>query len=362
MVVEVRGMSIINKMLQDLDHRQALGNGAEAAVVRPPSAAKPPHREWFWRTLAVLMLLSVVWVVWVSIQLLPRQIVTELALRAAEEARNRPPAVPETAPAAAPVEKAPEEKAQAQPAAPLAAPIPDTLKLALHLEAPVREARAEPAKPKPLKAQAQPNGAEGQKSSVDKRERTRSRSDIAETHFRQAAMLLNQARVSEAEGQLVAALQADAGHVAARQTYVALLLEQQRIEPARRQLQEALAIKPKQPTFALALARIHVESRDYAAALEVMEKAGQDKKNADIEMLRGVVLQRQGRYAGAVEAYQNAMRVGAQTGTTWLGLAISLEGLGRRPEAAEAYRRAIAAGQLTAEAREYAETRKRALE
>ncbi len=78
--------------------------------------------------------------------------------------------------------------------------------------------------------------------------------------------------------------------------------------------------------------------------------------------MRGAVLQRLGKHAEAVEAYQNAIRIGPQPGTTWVGLAISLETLGRRPEAAQAYRRALDAGSLAAEAREYAESRARALE
>ena len=326
-------MSLINKMLQDLDQRQALAATPEATVFRP-TLARPRPREWFWRTLAVLMLLSVAWVIWVAFQLQPRPIATDLALRVADEARRRPPAVAETRP---PLEPAPE------------------------LGTPLREAqpqnRVQAPKPKPA-----PAVDKAATPSVDKRERARSKSDIAEAHFRQAAVLLNHARVSEAEDQLVAALHADATHVAARQAYVSLLLEQQRFEAARRQLQEALAMNSGQPTFALALARIHVESRDYPSALDVMEKAGSAKKNADFQLLRGVVLQRQARYAEAVEAYQNAIRGAPQPGTTWLGLAISLEGSGRRAEAAEAYRRALGAGQLTAEAREYAETRTRALE
>lgn len=360
-------MSLINKMLQDLDRRQALGAGSDAAVMRPPSA-RPQRREWFWRTLAVLMTLSVAWVIWVAIQLLPRQIATELALRLADEARNRPQPV---AQAAAPVEKpAPAQPVEAAPALP-PAPIPETLKLALQLETPVRQETLKPkaavAAPRPqAAAKAQQPAARAQQpaadGSVDKRDRTRSRSEIAEGYFRQAAVLLNHARVSEAEDHLVAALQTDAGHVAARQAYVALLLEQQRIEVARRQLQEALAINPGQATFALALARIYVEQRDYQPALEVMEKVGSARKNADFQVLRAVVLQRVGRYAEAVDAYQNAIRGGPQPGATWLGLGISLEGLGRRAEAAQAYRRALGAGQLTAEAREYAETRTRALE
>jgi MSHA biogenesis protein MshN len=336
-------MSLINQMLQDLDQRQALAPGLESAVVRP--RGKPRSREWFWRTLAVLMLLSVAWVFWVAFQLMPRAVATDLALRAAERARQRAPA-----PVEQPAVQAPSE----------------SLKLAVEIQTPVREsppkARPEAARPKPPAAEKPAPAAEKPTGSVDKRDRARSKSDVAEAHFRQAAVLLNQARLSEAEDQLIAALRADDAHVAARQAYVALLLEQQRIEVARRQLLEALAINPGQPAFTLALARIHVESRDYAAALNVMEQAGSSNKTADFQLLRGVILQRQARYGEAVEAYQNAIRGAPQPGATWLGLAISLERSGRRAEAAEAYRQALVAGQLSAEAREYAESRGRALQ
>ena len=151
-------------------------------------------------------------------------------------------------------------------------------------------------------------------------------------------------------------------HVSARQAYVALLLEQQRVEVAHRLLLEALTINPAQATFALALARIHTAQRDYVAALDVMDRAGSVARNADFQALRGAVLQRLARHDEAVEAYQNAIRSGTQPATTWVGFGISLEALGRKPEAAQAYRRALAAGPIAPEAREYAESRARALE
>jgi MSHA biogenesis protein MshN len=46
-----------------------------------------------------------------------------------------------------------------------------------------------------------------------------------------------------------------------------------------------------------------------------------------------------------------------QTGTSWVGLGISLEALGRRPEAAEAFRRGIATGGLSPDVRAYVEQR-----
>ncbi len=359
-------MSVINKMLQDLDRRQALGATAETTTVRA-STSKPGGHEWFWRVVAVLLTIALGWMGWVAVQILPpKPLATELAFQAAAEAQSRAAAKP-----AAPAPAAPAPPPVAQDVKPAAQPAAEPLRLALQLETPVREVeapkpepeavRAEPAKPTATpKPAATPKPVA--KASVDKRDRGRSAADSAESHFRRAALLLNHGRVSEAEDQLIAALQADASHAPARQAYVALLLEQQRIDVARRLLQEALAINPEQATFALALARIHAEQRDYLAALEVMDRAGSVTRNADFQALRGAVLQRLARHGEAIEAYQNAIRGGAQPATTWVGYGISLEASGRRAEAAQAYRRALAAGPLAPEAREYAESRARALE
>ena len=84
-------MSVINKMLQDLDRRHALGSGAESRAVQP-AGENPRHREWFWRVVTVLLLAGVGWVAWIAYQILPRPLVTDLAFRAAEEARARPQA------------------------------------------------------------------------------------------------------------------------------------------------------------------------------------------------------------------------------------------------------------------------------
>lgn len=372
-------MSVINKMLQDLDRRQALGSVAETPVVRP-SVAKAGGREWFWRVLVVLLTATLAWMGWVAIQLLPRKpLATDLAFLAANEAQARPAAKPAPAsqakPAAPTVEPAPPAAAVAvaapapEPAVAPVAPLTDSLRLALQLETPVQE-KAQPlpkpaaAKPAPVAA-AKPRSAlapPAGKTSVDKRERTRSSADDAEAHFRRAALLLGHGRVSEAEEQLIAALAVDPSHSRARQAYVALLLEQQRVEPARHLLQDALTVNPEQPTFAFALARIHVESRDYTAALDVLDRAGPGARGPEFQALRGAVLQRLGRHGDALEAYESALRTGTPPANTWIGFGISLEALGRRSEAAQAFRRALAAGPIAPEAREYAEGRARALQ
>ena len=370
-------MSLINRMLQDLDRRQALDT-ADAGVVRA-SAAKPASREWFWRVLVVLLTIALAWMGWVAIQLLPRKpLATDLAFLAASEASVRTPVKPPAPPIvemAAPVQEsapiaaaapalAPERPAPAVPAMPST----DALRMATELQTPIIERPTQPAKPlaaapaKP-KATATAPAKPAATANVDKRDRTRSANDNAETLFRRAALLLNNGRVSEAEEQLLAALQADPRHAAARQAYVSLLLEQRRVAAARRVLQDALVLEPAQPTFALALARIHAAERDYTAALAVIDRAAPiGEGSADLQAFRGAMLQRLGRHEEALVAYQNAVREGTPPATAWIGYAISLEAVGKRSEAAQAYRRALTVGPIAAEAREYAESRARALE
>jgi len=360
-LVVARGVSLINKMLQDLDRRQALGAGADAGVARP-AAANPQHREWFWRTVTLLLIVGVAWVLWTVYQLLPRPLVTPLAFFAAEEARSRPappaikieiPVKPPPVVVAAPVTTEP-PRAATPPAA-------EPLKLAQEIETPVRAPA--PAAKAPREPRAKPvAAAPATKPSVDKRDHARTPNDTAETHFRRAALFLNHGRVAEAEDQLTAALKADPSHAAARQAYVALLLERQRVDAARRVLEDGLAIDPGQPAFALTLARIHTAQRDYRAAIEVLDRAGTHEQNPEFQAMRGAVLQRLARDPEAIEAFQAAIRGGAQPAATWVNLAISLETVGRKAEAVAAYRKALTAGPLAAEAREYAQARARALE
>ena len=362
-------MSVINRMLQDLDRRQAL-DGGDAKALRV-SAPKPSSREWFWRALVVLLTAALAWMGWVAVQLLPRKpLATELAYHAASEARARSEAKSEPTPIAQSTVPAPVPAASVPEGAPAAgvppatsvtpaSPPNESLRLATELKAPLAE-REPPAPPKAVPAPRQTKEKQA-KTGVDKRTAT-TRSSPADAHFRRATLLLKDARVGEAEDQFLAALQAEPRHSAARQAYVSLLLEQQRISTARGLLQDTLAADPAQAWFALALARIHAMGRDYAGALAVLDRAASVGQGAEFQAYRGTMLQRLGRHEEALEAFQGAVRDGAAPPTAWIGYAMSLEALGRRPEAAQAYRRALSVGPIAAEAREYAESRARALE
>jgi MSHA biogenesis protein MshN len=395
-------VSVINKMLLELDRRNATAGTDAEQPPRQVKAVATGHggHEWFWRIVACLMLAALGWVGWVAFQLQPGPaIATDQAFQAAEQAKKgrispvqpltnvtgpvlQSPAAPAAnsqesaaAPSIAPPGGAASSESKAPPPEKRERETPETLRLAQSIQTPIAEPRAAqppktdevpapamPTKAEPAKPAAPAGKAAASKSSVDKRDRAKPASQLADAQFRRAALLLNQGRVSEAEEQLVGALQADPAHVPARQAYVALLLEQQRTDVARRVLSEALAVNPSHPTFALALARILAEQRDYAGALDVMDRAGSVANNADFLALRGAVLQRMNKHPEAIEAYQASVRGAAQPGTTWVGYAISLEALGRKAEAANAYRRSLGAGGLAREVREYAEARIRALE
>ena len=138
-------MSLINKMLQELDKRHASPAKGEPAAVASGAALAQHLRpvrsvrqlsELFWWTLAAAMLVAVVWVAWLMWQLMPRPLVTELALQSPQ----RPPGVAATA--ALPASAPPSVPPQSLPNAATGPAIPDMLRLATELTTPIRGRQA----------------------------------------------------------------------------------------------------------------------------------------------------------------------------------------------------------------------------
>lgn len=400
-------MSIINKMLQDLDSRQGM-SGSEAmpaiAQVRSVGTARG-QGEWFWRVIAALMIVSLGWVAWIAWQLQPREpIATALAFKAAEGAKRTSiapaqavaltPAPSQPSPVAAPPAVAPPAAppvATPPVVAPVAASAAETQKPVASAVELVRRRVAAQAPPpeqpahKAMSASAVPAKTESRTggparldldvpparilaapaavaSRVQKQDRTRSAEERAESEFRRGAGLLNQGRVSEAEEAFAAALAISPSHGSARQALIALYLEQRRIDDAQKLLQEGLAANPANAQFALVLARIHAGRREYPRALEILNAARANAhSNPEFDALLGNVMQGQGRHAEAADAFRAALRASPGNGPAWAGLGISLEAQGRRPEAIEAFQRAIASAPAGSELAGFAEQRLRAL-
>jgi MSHA biogenesis protein MshN len=143
---------------------------------------------------------------------------------------------------------------------------------------------------------------------------------------------------------------------------VALQLEHRRIDEARLLLQEGLALNPANLQFALVLARVHTERREFTAALDVLNGVRvRAQANAEFQALLGSVLQRLGRHPEAAEAFRAAARGAPDSGPVWAGLGISLEAQGQRAEAVEAFKRVLALAPAGSDLNNLAEQRLRAL-
>jgi MSHA biogenesis protein MshN len=185
----------------------------------------------------------------------------------------------------------------------------------------------------------------------------------AEREYAQGVALLRTGRGSAAERHFAAALATDPAHENARQALVALQIDRGDIAAARALLEQGLAQNPQQTRFAIVLARIYVEQGDYTTALGTLDTASDGSgAGAELHALRGAVLRQLGRPRDAADAYRKSLIAAPGVGTSWIGLALSLEALGNGPEAAEAFRRAVATATLTADLRVQAEARARALE
>ncbi|TSA15960.1 MAG: tetratricopeptide repeat protein [Betaproteobacteria bacterium] len=380
-------MSLINKMLQDLDKRHAGDGGGKTLTkqLRPVAAGRRDWKRIAWEVGGGLVLL-LGWAGWVYFQVSPRSVVTALAFQSKGPrplGSGGPHALaPPPVPLAAPVVAAPVQAAVAPPAAAATAPTSvaaasesvttDGLKLATEIGTPFAEKKP-PAKGRPESKRAaasadtpapanraakQENSAHAASSaaaskapgpsSIDKQVRLQSAAERAESEFRKATGLLNQGRVAEAIDGYKLTLQQDAGHAAARQALVGLLLENRRIDEAQQFLQEGLRLHPDRSAYAMLLARIQVERGDLQGAHDLLSKhAGTAANDADYHAFDAALLQRLGRHKEAVTAYQAALAVAPRAGLWWMGMAISMQSDGRAAEALDAFQRARSVGGLS---------------
>lgn len=350
-------MSLINKMLQDLDAR----GGAAGAAHEPELKAVPqmePGRRPLVLAGAVLAALLVAaagwygWHVWQarSVAQSGTQPATPIAPAAvtppapapvpiAASPSAPPPESPVPASAIAPPEPAVASsptRASAKPQAePLASPLAE--------EAVDATTSAAPRARKPVTAAAATRVATATSTVTDLTPK-----QVAENTYRRALASLQEGRVTSALADLDKAVEIDPRNDAARQTYVSLLLENKRTDDAMRQLRLALGIDPGQPGLAMVLARLQLEKGGPAlqTLLTTLPYAG---NSAEYHGFLAGVLQREHRNDEAAQHYRDALSLSPNNGVWWMGLGISLQAGQHLPEAREAYTRARAAAGLTPE-------------
>jgi MSHA biogenesis protein MshN len=196
------------------------------------------------------------------------------------------------------------------------------------------------------------------KGSVEKEDRPITPQEQAEARYREGAQFMSQGRVDDARTALTAALSKNLAHHQARELLVALAVQNGRLRDAQELLTQGLKVAPTRLSFALLLARVHLEQGADAQAIATLEGARMSGGgNADYLSFLATLYQRNGRHADAVAAYRETISIRPQDARAWLGLGISLEAVHDSTGAAGAYNRALALGGLDANLTQYAQQR-----
>jgi MSHA biogenesis protein MshN len=356
-------MSLVNKMLRDLDARRA-GDGERAALpaaVTPLAARRESDRGLPLTLLAVVVAVGLGAAAWYGLQARNPEPPAAVSVVAVVE----PAAIQATAPA--PESVGPSlrmaDELSATPTVP-AAPSRKTAAVAVAPKAPeLASAGVVPSAVSlqtPVVALPKVPPASSGEGRIDKQVRLPSPSERAEMDYRRGVLAQRQGNAEEAAGNYRAALEAHAEHAAARQTLAALLIEAKRFDEAEELLRKGVELPSTRLASTLALARLKVERNQASAALELLQKnAASGERSAEYQGFAGALLNRAGRAPEAVEYYQAATRLAPTEGRWWAGLGIALDAAGKGPEAREAYQKARSLPGLPADLAQHIEQRLR---
>lgn len=348
-------MSLINKMLQDLDARGSK-DGAElppdirAAAV---SERRLPRRQVIIAASALTLGAAVAAVIWLKLPA-PAPAVAAVAPAPVVTVAAQP-AVPantfvETAPPATAEKVVPpvvQRMAAADPSPAFAAPAPAPRASKPARAVVVEDSAQAPAAPaqdglqRTVRVVSQPPmppaAAGGREVTVPQR---------AENAYRQALASLDEGKVTTAYAALEQALKLNPRHDAARQSLVSLLIEDGRNDDAMRQLEQGLTADAGQPSLAMLLARMQIE-RGISGVPTLQRTLPAAAGNADYHAFLAGALQREQRHREAIDQYAAALRITPDHGVWLMGMGISLQAEKRPRDAMEAFSRARASGMLT---------------
>lgn len=173
---------------------------------------------------------------------------------------------------------------------------------------------------------------------------------LAEDAFRNASQLARSGQTKEAVDGYRLALSVDPSYVPAREALAVALLGRGQNAEAEQVLQEGLALDQRQVRFAMMAARLQVERDALPAGLATLEKSlPYADQLPEYHAFIAALLQRQDRHKEAIMHYQVALQRSPDSGVWLMGLAISLQALGRKGDAQDAYARAVATNGLSPE-------------
>jgi len=353
-------MSLINKMLKDLEARQGGGLRHDARPIFHDLQPVAVERRRRHLVIGVVVLVTAVAAGVYALQrsidvprvsALPPNISPPVPPPPAAEPVVASAAAPSPAPAPAPTVTPAviPPVAVAKPAAAKPAPAEPKAMTAPKVRAPEKKA------PLPVKEAAEP-------ARIEKTERKPSPEELAENAYRDAARAHASGNPAEAERLLKALLVSAPKYTRARELLAGIQLDGGRWLEAQDTLEQGVTLAPEHLPFRYSLARLYLEHGSAAQAEKLLEDARRaGHTDPELHAFLAALQQRGGRHAEAAKSYREALALRPEEGRWWLGLGISLEAQQEGASAQEAYRRALGSGRLAANLARYAEDRLKAL-
>ncbi len=167
----------------------------------------------------------------------------------------------------------------------------------------------------------------------------------------------------KAQEELRNALMIMPRHNRSRELLAGIYIKSGRIVEARTLLQYGLRLSPAHSIFAKLYARILMEQNANVTAISVLLR-NPPKQTADMDYyaLLAALYQKTKQHHKAATLYRKLLKLRTKHGVWWLGMAISLEALGKDRQAKAAYEKAKNSGNLTKGLYRYTDQRVIALE
>lgn len=207
--------------------------------------------------------------------------------------------------------------------------------------------------PRPAKNQAFRKPAKTAEGEVVKEISASQRAVFA---YQQGLAFLQDGRVTEAYDSLEQSLALDPSHKPARQLLVSLYMQNKQWRQAGSLLHDGLKLDAAQPSLAMTLARIQVELGNNTSALATLKSTlPYAADQAGYLAFLATLYQRQGQHSSAIQYFQQALELTPNHGPWLMGLGISQQADNRMDEARRSFTRALQAGGLPSASKSYVE-------